>query len=77
MRVAYSAVTEVETECPEQLSVIKNQPVRVLDSKRSDWWLVSTIPEADDALPPQEGWINPSLLQPDPSIGQGSIAATK
>ena len=70
MQVAYSAVTEVQTDIPEQLSVIQNQPVRVLDSKRSDWWLASTIPEGEDALPAEEGWIRPKFLQPDSSIGK-------
>ena len=73
-RVTYSAVTEVQGESPEQLTVIQNQPVRVLDAKRKDWWLVSTIPDGEDALPPQEGWIRSDLLRLDSSIGQSMCA---
>ncbi len=62
----YSAVTQVQGDYPEQIAVIQDQPVRVLDSKRSDWWLVSSIPEdPEDSLPPSEGWIKAALLRPD------------
>ncbi len=42
----------------------QNQPVRVIDSKREDWWLVRTIPE--DSVPPVEGWVPANHLQPAP-----------
>lgn len=70
MDVPYLAVTEVQAEYPEQLSVLQEQPLRVLDSKRSDWWLVSSIPEPDeeeDMFTVSEGWIKASLLQPGES----------
>ena len=62
----YVAVTDIVATCIEQLSVVQDQPVRVLDSKRSDWWLVSTIPEEDGGSErPREGWVPSNLLQPD------------
>lgn len=57
------------------MSVLRDQPVRVLDSKRHDWWLVSSIPEGEDSLPPMEGWIKPELLQPA-ETGRGERAGT-
>ena len=66
IQMLYVAVMEVEAKCPEQVSVIKDQPLKVLDSRRSDWWLVKTIPDEDDSLPSVEGWILAALLQPHP-----------
>lgn len=62
----YLAVDEVQGDYAEQLCVIRDQPVRVLDSMRRDWWLVSTIPddEGEDATPPSEGWVRADILQP-------------
>ena len=69
IEMPYLAVTEVQADYPEQITVIQDQPVRVLDSKRNDWWLVSSIPEEEnedeESLPPVEGWIKASLLRPD------------
>ena len=70
IHVPYLAVTEVQGEYAEQLSVIRDQPVHVLDSMRGDWWLVSTIPEGEgeeeeEATPPTEGWVRADLLQQD------------
>lgn len=63
----YLAVTEVQADYPEQITVIKDQPVRILDSRRNDWWLISSIPEEgeEESLLPAEGWIQASLLRPD------------
>lgn len=68
IEMPYLAVTEVQADYPEQITVIQDQPVRVLDSKRNDWWLVSSIPEEEneeESLLPVEGWIKASLLRPD------------
>ena len=62
----YVAMTEVQAEAPGQLSLVQEQPVTVVDSKRDDWWLVRTIPD-EDASPPVEGWVHMSKLRPDDS----------
>ena len=48
IQIPYVAVTEIQGACLEQLSLILDQPVRVLDSCRGDWWLVCTIPEDEE-----------------------------
>lgn len=68
IQMLYVAVREVLGDCPSQLSLVQNQPVRVLDSKREDWWLVATIPEdEDESTSAVEGWVPASSLQPDTS----------
>jgi hypothetical protein len=67
VEMPYYAVTEVQADYPEQITVIQDQPVKVLDTKRNDWWLVTSIPEEEeeeDSILPQEGWIKASLLRP-------------
>ena len=41
------ATTEIQAQHTDQLSLVKDQPVRVLDCRRDDWWLVQTIPDLD------------------------------
>ncbi len=70
IQVPYRAVVEIQAECPEQLSLIQDQPVRVVDSRRADWWLVTTIPEEEESggvaeEGPKEGWVRAELLQAD------------
>ena len=60
-------MTEIQGACLEQLSLIQDQPVRVLDSCRGDWWLVCTIPEDEETEGvagdrPKEGWVRADLL---------------
>ena len=43
--VPYVAMTEILAQHANQLSLVKDQPVRVLDCHRDDWWLVQTIPD--------------------------------
>lgn len=59
-------MTEVQAEAPGQLSLVQEQPVTIVDSKREDWWLVRTIPD-EDTSPPVEGWVHTSKLRPDDS----------
>ena len=47
MSVPYVATTEILAQHTNQLSLVKDQPVRVLDCRRDDWWLVQTIPDLD------------------------------
>lgn len=56
------AVDEVEAIQPGQLSLFKGQRVRVIDSKKDDWWLVRT--EATESHSPLEGWVERTILQP-------------
>lgn len=79
IQVPYLAVMEIQAECPEQLSLIQDQPVRVVDSRRADWWLVTTIPEEDDTggvaeEGPKEGWVRAELLQADEGKFQHAIS---
>ena len=60
----YMATKEIQAEQPGQLSLVGNQLVNVLDSKRDDWWLVQTMPE--DGQPGIEGWVPGNKLQPAP-----------
>ena len=72
----YFTMAEVLADRVEQLSLVRDQPVRVLDSKRSDWWLVSTIPEDEEEEGGQrarEGWVQTSMLQPDNGDGSGKV----
>ena len=64
---SYVTVTEIQASSPGQLSLVQDQPVKIIDSKRSDWWLVSTIP-VDDSLSSsvQEGWVPANQLAPAP-----------
>ena len=55
----YFAIDDIEPTEAGQISLRQNQCVKVLDSKRDDWWLVSTLP--DDGL--VEGWVQCNLLQ--------------
>lgn len=55
---AYENITATK-EC--LISLRKGQLVSVLDSKRDDWWLVSTFPEGD--IDKKEGWVKRDLLQ--------------
>lgn len=65
--------TEVQAEKPGQLSLVANQPVSILDSKREDWWLVKTMPE--DGFPGIEGWVPGNKLQPAPCESHDSHMA--
>ena len=72
------ASTEIQAHHTNQLSLVKDQPVRVLDGRRDDWWLVQTIPDSETkteaegnemgtqhtGILPQEGWVPAALLQP-------------
>lgn len=58
----YVAIQSIEATSPYQVSLRSGQFVSVLDSKRDDWWLVSTFPESDE-VGSIEGWVNCSLLQ--------------
>ena len=58
------ASKEIQAEQPGQLSLVANQLVNVLDSKRDDWWLVQTMPE--DGMDGIEGWVPGNKLQPAP-----------
>ena len=60
----YMASKEIQAEQPGQLSLVTNQLVNVLDSKRDDWWLVQTMPE--DGMDGIEGWVPGNKLQPAP-----------
>lgn len=53
--VPYVATTEILAEHANQLSLVKDQPVRVLDCRRDDWWLVQTIPDMDNRTHTQNG----------------------
>jgi len=69
----FTAVIEIQSDHPHQLSVIQDQPVRVLDSQRGDWWLVSTIPDSEEleggaGEEPKEGWVRAELLQADEGV---------
>ena len=66
----FTAVVEIQADHPQHVSLIQDQPVRVLDSRRTDWWLVSTIPDSDElegvaGAEPREGWVRAELLQAD------------
>ena len=74
----YVASTEIQAQNSDQLSLVKEQPVRVLDCRRDDWWLVQTIPDYENKLGmqenrmephqngilPLEGWVPADLLHP-------------
>lgn len=57
------ALSEVKPVEPGQLALVQDQPVRVIDPLRDDWWLVATIPD-DEGIPPIEGWVPVDKLQP-------------
>ena len=57
------AVSEVKPIEPGQLALVLDQPVRVIDPLREDWWLVATMPE-EEGVSPVEGWVPPDKLQP-------------
>ena len=59
----FVTVTEVKPLESGQLALVQAQPVRVIDSKRDDWWLVATIPD-EDVSSPIEGWVPTNKLQP-------------
>ena len=63
----YVAVSEVKPLEPGQLALVQDQPVRVIDPLREDWWLVATIPE-DEGVSPVEGWVPVDKLQPTQGI---------
>ena len=61
LRHAYAATDDINTSDLAKISLRKDQLVTVLDSKRDDWWLVSTFPEGD--VGKKEGWVERRLLQ--------------
>ena len=61
LRHPYAAMKDIKTAAKEMLSLRQGQLVKVLDSKRDDWWLVSTFPESDSGV--REGWVPHHLLQ--------------
>ena len=60
---AYVAMSEVKPIEPGQLALVQDQPVRVIDPLREDWWLVATMPE-EEGVSPVEGWVPPDKLKP-------------
>ena len=75
LSVPYVASTEIQAQHTNQLSLVKDQPVRVLDGRRDDWWLAQTIPDYENRteshengietqILPNEGWVPANLLQP-------------
>ena len=61
LRHPYAATQYITAANEAQLNLRKGQLVTVLDSKREDWWLVSTFPEGD--IGKKEGWVQRDLLQ--------------
>lgn len=61
LRHPYVTTEPIEASDTYQLSLRGGQLVKILDSKRDDWWLVSTFPEGEIA--PEEGWVQRHLLQ--------------
>ena len=61
------AVSEVKPLEPGQLALVQEQPVRVIDPLREDWWLVATIPE-EEGVSPVEGWVPADKLRPFPGV---------
>lgn len=55
------ATETIESDSIYQVSLREGQLVHILDSKRDDWWLVSTFPEGD--VEAAEGWVECKLLQ--------------
>ena len=78
LSVPYVASTEIQAQHTNQLSLVKDQPIRVLDGRRDDWWLAQTIPDYEyktgfqengmetrqNEILPKEGWVPAALLQP-------------
>ena len=56
-------MSEMKPLEPGQLALVQDQPVRVIDPLREDWWLVATIPE-EEGVSPVEGWVPADKLQP-------------
>ena len=63
----YVALSEVKPLEPGQLALVQEQPVRVIDPLREDWWLVATMPE-EEGVSPVEGWVPADKLRPFPGV---------